>query len=96
MEKQPTPIQQLINELEIMMSNANEQAKIFKRERLIHSKVTSEAMAVAYKFSIDTLKNILEKEKKVIIDAWVDGMNNSDFGNSKLPEDYYNEKFQNK
>jgi len=40
------------------------------------------------------IEKLVEKEKQVIIEAWIDGMNNSDFGNKTKPQQYYKETFK--
>jgi hypothetical protein len=55
-----------------------------------------EGEAYAYDTAISILKDLLEKEKKQIIDAWVNGDNSdclSEQDSSDFAKQYYNETF---
>jgi len=55
-----------------------------------------EGEAYAYDTAISILKDLLEKEKKQIIDAWVNGDNSdclSEQDSSDFAEQYYNKTF---
>ncbi len=84
-----TPIQELIEKLEKFKDSAKGTSDSFNAIGMSTAALCSDAMSTAYEFAIKEATLLIEKEKKIIIDAYDGVYEDVVVSNMICAEDYY-------
>lgn len=88
-----TPLQELIDILRSMRIAATAQAIRFNTMGMTTSETSSEAMETAYKLAEEKAKELLPKEKEVIVNAFFNGGKDVSTRDYEDAETYYHQTF---